>query len=146
MVGGLAMRICTWVAPASRTMVTIFLLVVPRTMESSTRITRLPLSSALLALCFLIFVPTQIFYGLVFYKEPMVQLLASVAIFEALRFYRTGRSVALAAALQGVVLPQGKGREGVRHQDPPQVRVPLERDPEQHDNRAGRIRIRAGVL
>lgn len=57
---------------------------------------------ALLAVCFLIFVPTQIFYGLVFYKEPMVQLLASVAIFEALRFYRTGRSVALAAAFVAI--------------------------------------------
>lgn len=54
------------------------------------------------ALCFLIFVPTQIFYGLVFYKEPMVQLLASVAIFESLRFYRTGRNGALLAAFVAI--------------------------------------------
>ena len=38
------MRICTSVAPASRTMSTILVEVVPRTMESSTRITRLPSS------------------------------------------------------------------------------------------------------
>ena len=54
------------------------------------------------ALCFLIFVPTQIFYGLVFYKEPMVQLLASVAIFESLRFYRAGRNGALLAAFVAI--------------------------------------------
>ena len=36
------MRMCTSVAPASRTMRTILRLVVPRTMESSTRITRFP--------------------------------------------------------------------------------------------------------
>lgn len=58
--------------------------------------------AAQLALCFLIFVPTQIFYGLVFYKEPMVQLLASVAIFESLRFYRTGRNGALLAAFVAI--------------------------------------------
>jgi 3-oxoacyl-ACP reductase-like protein len=51
-VGGLAMRKCTSLAPASRTICTIFFEVVPRTMESSTRITRLPLSLARLGLCF----------------------------------------------------------------------------------------------
>ena len=34
-VGGLAMRICTSLAPASRTILTIFFDVVPRTIESS---------------------------------------------------------------------------------------------------------------
>ncbi len=51
LVGGLEMRICTSLAPAWRTISTIFVEVVPRTIESSTRITRLPLSSARLALC-----------------------------------------------------------------------------------------------
>ena len=36
------MRICTSLAPASRTICTIFWLVVPRTIESSTSTTRLP--------------------------------------------------------------------------------------------------------
>ena len=52
MVGGLAIRMCTSDAPASRTIRTIFSEVVPRTIESSTRTTRLPFSTALLALCF----------------------------------------------------------------------------------------------
>jgi len=38
------MRMCTSRAPASRTICTIFLLVVPRTMLSSTSTTRLPAS------------------------------------------------------------------------------------------------------
>ena len=36
------MRTCTSLAPAARTIPTIFLDVVPRTIESSTRMTRLP--------------------------------------------------------------------------------------------------------
>src|SRR5438093_1277854 len=36
------MRTCTSLAPAARTILTIFRLVVPRTIESSTRMTRLP--------------------------------------------------------------------------------------------------------
>ena len=43
---------CTSRAPAARTISTIFLLVVPRTMQSSTRMTRLPSSIGWLALCF----------------------------------------------------------------------------------------------
>ena len=39
-------------APASRTICTIFSEVVPRTIESSISTTRLPFSTALLALCF----------------------------------------------------------------------------------------------
>ncbi len=46
-----AMRICTSVAPASRTICTIFCEVVPRTMESSTSTTRLPSIMRRLALC-----------------------------------------------------------------------------------------------
>ena len=41
-VGGQLMRIWTSVAPAARTILTIFRLVVPRTIESSTSTTRLP--------------------------------------------------------------------------------------------------------
>ena len=51
MVGGEAMRICTSLAPASRTICTIFWLVVPRTIESSTSTTRLPSIMRRLALC-----------------------------------------------------------------------------------------------
>ena len=43
---------CTSRAPAARTISTIFRLVVPRTIESSTRITRLPSSTGRLAECF----------------------------------------------------------------------------------------------
>ena len=43
---------CTSVAPASRTISTILFEVVPRTMLSSTRTTRLPATCARLALCF----------------------------------------------------------------------------------------------
>src|SRR3546814_5566962 len=46
------MRIWTSVAPAARTISTILLDVVPRTIESSTSTTRLPLRWARLALCF----------------------------------------------------------------------------------------------
>ena len=53
-VGGLAIRICTERAPASRIMVTILRDVVPRTMESSTRIISLPEITSELALCFII--------------------------------------------------------------------------------------------
>ncbi len=42
MVGGQLMRMCTSRAPALRTMRTIFRLVVPRTIESSTSTTRRP--------------------------------------------------------------------------------------------------------
>ncbi len=52
MVGGEEMRMCTSAAPAARTISTILRLVVPRTMLSSTRITRLPCSTAWLAECF----------------------------------------------------------------------------------------------
>lgn len=57
---------------------------------------------AVATVCFLIFVPTQIFYGLVFYKEPMVQLLTTVAIFEAHRFYRSGGNLALLSAFAAI--------------------------------------------
>ena len=43
---------CTSRAPAARTISTILRLVVPRTIESSTRITRLPASTDRLAECF----------------------------------------------------------------------------------------------
>jgi hypothetical protein len=45
------MRIWTSAAPASRIICTIFTLVVPRTIESSIRMMRLPAISARLALC-----------------------------------------------------------------------------------------------
>jgi hypothetical protein len=50
-IGGLAMRMCTSRAPASRIICTIFTEVVPRTMESSTSTMRLPATTARLALC-----------------------------------------------------------------------------------------------
>ena len=49
--GGLEIRICTSRAPAWRTISTILVEVVPRTMESSTSTTRLPASLTRLALC-----------------------------------------------------------------------------------------------
>lgn len=57
---------------------------------------------AMATLCFLIFVPTQIFYGLVFYKEPLVQLLCAVAVLESYRFYSTGRNLALLLAFAAI--------------------------------------------
>ena len=44
MVGGQLILTCTSAAPAARTILTIFRLVVPRTIESSMRITRWPRS------------------------------------------------------------------------------------------------------
>ncbi len=46
------MRRCTSLAPASRIILTILRLVVPRTTESSTTTTRLPLSTSRRALSF----------------------------------------------------------------------------------------------
>jgi hypothetical protein len=46
------MRMWTSAAPASRSICTIFMLVVPRTIESSISTSFLPWMSALLALCF----------------------------------------------------------------------------------------------
>jgi hypothetical protein len=51
--GGLEMRKCTSLAPASRIMWTIFTEVVPRTIESSMSTMRLPATTARLALCFM---------------------------------------------------------------------------------------------
>ena len=51
MVGGLATRMCTSLAPASRIICTIFIDVVPRTIESSISTIRLPSTNARLALC-----------------------------------------------------------------------------------------------
>ncbi len=44
--GGAEIRRCTWVAPASRSSFTMRAAVVPRTMESSMRTTRLPFTVA----------------------------------------------------------------------------------------------------
>lgn len=45
---------------------------------------------AAISLIFLIFIPTQVFYGLVFYKEPMVQLLVVVSLWAAVEVLSTG--------------------------------------------------------
>lgn len=45
---------------------------------------------ATLTLLFLMFIPTQIFYGLVFYKEPMVQLLTVIVFAASLEVFHSG--------------------------------------------------------
>lgn len=59
---------------------------------------------AAISLMFLIFIPTQIFYGLVFYKEPMVQLLVVIALWSSIGVLSTGSKYVFLMGLGAVML------------------------------------------
>lgn len=58
---------------------------------------------AIITLLLLMFIPTQIFYGLVFYKEPMVQLLTVIVLAASLEVFHSGSLKYLFAGLAAVI-------------------------------------------